>query len=94
MAKNCPRFHLWQSEIIQLRLPGVPVGLDQDFPDPDILADLGHTCEWHNDYIVYKTSDKACSIVSPARRMETLEEIIFVLQIHITISGKFLLMKI
>ena len=44
MAYECPSVHLWQSEVIQLGLPGVPVGLDQDFPDPDILADLRNTC--------------------------------------------------
>ena len=44
MTYERPCVHLWQSEVIQLGLPGVPVGLDQDFTDPDILADLRNTC--------------------------------------------------
>ena len=34
---------LGQAEVVQLGLASVPVGLDQDLPDPDVLAHLHNT---------------------------------------------------
>ena len=50
---------LGQAEVVQLGLARVPVGLDQDLPDPDVLAHLHTSAQCvstmsHNDILPRK----------------------------------------
>lgn len=66
---------LWQSEVVQLRLPGVGGGLDEYLPHPDVLADLGesvfHGLPRPEDGYPADAADAAppAAVVHPLRRL-------------------------